>query len=82
MSKVSIPNFDVKVWTRKIGLPQCNFLYSLTQPEIKILGPFELIDIEYDWIKCEIARMERVEYNTSIGVNVMTFGEIVDFVNL
>ena len=33
--------------------------------------PFKLTDIEYDQIKDEIARMEHVEYNTSVGRKFM-----------
>ena len=45
MSKVGIPNIDIKVWSRKSELPQVNFLHSLTQTEITIKRPFELMYI-------------------------------------
>ena len=51
MNTVSIPNIDVKVWTRKSEFPQENFLRSLTQPEITRQRPFKLADIYYDKIK-------------------------------
>ena len=34
------------------------------------------MNIEYDLIKDKIARMERFEYNTSIGINVMSVDDI------
>ena len=82
MNTITIPNLDVKVWTRKSELPQGNFLRSLTQPKISRQIPFKLIEIEYDLIKDKIARMECVEYNTAAGINVMDVDDIEDFVNL
>ena len=71
----------IKFWTRKSELPQGNFLRSLTQPENTIQIPFKLMDIEYDQIKVEVERMERVDYNTDIGRNVMNIDDIEDFSN-
>ena len=79
MNRVAIPNLDIKVWTCKIQFTQGNVLCSLTQPEIKIQRLFEIIYIEYNLIKDEIASMERVEYNTSVGKNVMNVDDIEDF---
>ena len=39
------------------------------------------MEIEYDRIKEEIARMERVEYNTAIGRNFVNDDDIEDFIN-
>ena len=50
MRTVSIPNIDVKVWTRKSDFPQGNFIRYLTTTEIKIQIPFKIKDIEYDQI--------------------------------
>ena len=63
INTVDIPNIDVKVWTRKSEVPQGNLIRSLTKTEITRQRPFGLTYIEYDQIKYEIARMERVEYN-------------------
>ena len=68
---VAIPNLDINVWTPKSELSQVNFLRSLLQPENIRQKLFELIDIEYNQVKYEIARMELVEYNTGVGRNVM-----------
>ena len=61
MNTVSIPNLDIEVWTRKRDSTQGNFLCSLTQTQITRQRPFKLTDIDYDLIKDEIARVERVE---------------------
>ena len=61
MNAVAVPNLEVKVWTHKTELPQGNFLRSLIQPKITSQRTFELTEIEYDLIKYEIARLERVE---------------------
>ena len=45
---------------KTMNIPQGNHLSYLTQPEITIKIPFELIDIDYDWIKYEVASMECV----------------------
>ena len=82
INTVAITNLEQKVWTWKIELPQGNFLHSLTQPEITRQIPFKRTDIEYNWIKYEIAIMERVEYNTAIRRNVMNADDIEDFANL
>ena len=82
MNTVAIPNLNVKVWTRKKELPQGNFLRSLISPKITRQRPFKLIEIEYDIIKYEIESMERVEYNNSVGRNVMNVDDIEDFENV
>ena len=79
MSTVAIPNFDVKVWTRKSDLPQVNLLRSLTQPLITRRRTLELTDIDYDIIQDEISGMEYFEQNTSIRRNVMNDDDIEDF---
>ena len=82
MNTAAIPNLYVIVWTCKSEFPQGNFLNSLTEPEINRPKPFEPTDIEYDRIRDEIARMEHVDYSTSIRINVMNFDDIEDFANL
>ena len=82
MSTVAITNLGVRVWTRKSDLPQGNFLHSLTQPKIARQITFELIDIEYDRMKDEISRIKHVEYNTTIGINVINVDDIEDFANI
>ena len=79
MNIVAIPNIDVKVWTWKREFPQGDFLHSLTQPKITRQRPFELTDIEYDLIKDKIPNMERVEYNTDVGINVINVDDIEDY---
>ena len=76
MRTVSIPNIDIKFWTRKSYLPQGNFIHSLKQPEFTRQRPFELTYIEYGRIKGEISRMECTDYNTYIGRNVMNVDDI------
>ena len=80
MRTVAVPNINIKVWSRKNELPLWNYLRSLTQPKITRQRPFELTDIEYDIVKYQIASMERVEYNTSTGRNVMNVDDIEEFV--
>ena len=58
--KVAIPNLYIKVWTRKSDPPQGNLLHPLIQSEITRQRSVELTDIEYDQIKDEISRMERI----------------------
>ena len=82
MNTVPIKDIDVKVWTRKSDLTQGNLLHSLTQPGITRQRPFKLTEIKYYPIKYEIARMERVDYNTYFGRNVMNVDDIEDFANL
>ena len=53
--KVSIPNIDIKVWTRKSELLLGNYLHYLTQPESTRQKPIELTGIEYDQIKDEFS---------------------------
>ena len=48
---VDITIIDVKFWTQKKYMPQFNYIFSLTQPEITRQIPFKLIYIEYDIIK-------------------------------
>ena len=60
----------------KNELPEGNYLGYLIQPEIKRQRKFELTDIESYQIKNEIKRMECVDYNTSIGWNVMNEDDI------
>ena len=62
-------------------LQQGSFLCFLTQPEIIRKRYFKFTDIEYDIIKDGIARVERVEYNTAAGRNVMNVDDIEDFAN-
>ena len=52
----------------------------MSKPDITRQRPFRLTDINYDQMKGEIARMEQVEYNTAIGINVMDVDDIEDFV--
>ena len=68
--------------TRKIELPQGDFLRFLPQPKNTRQRPFEHTDIEYDRIKDEIARMGHVDYKTDIGRNVINVDDIEDFENL
>ena len=82
MNTVAIKNIDVKVWTQKGEFLQGNFLRSLTIPEITRQRTFELTDIEYEQIRDEIIRTERIEYNTSIIINLMNINDIEDFENL
>ena len=63
-------------------MSQGNFPRSLTQNSITRQIYFELKYIDYDKIKDEIARMARVEYNTSIRRNVMNVDDIEDFANV
>ena len=56
--------------------PQGNFPRSLAQPEITRQRHPELTDIEYDIINHKVAMMEWVEYNTSVGRNVMNIDDI------
>ena len=79
MTTVAIPNLDVKVWTHKSGFPQENLLLSLTQPKITRQIKFELTNIDYNIIKDEISRIERVEYNTAVVSNFMNVYDIEDF---
>ena len=76
MRTVAISSIDVKVCTQKSNSTQGNFLRYLTQPKIIRQIPFELTDIEYDQIKDEIERMERVISNTDIVINVMIIDDI------
>ena len=82
ISTVNIPNLDFKVWARKSELLQVNFLRYLTKTEITSQRPFKLKYIYYDQFKDEIERMERVNYNTSIGRNVINFDDKEDVENL
>ena len=59
----------VKVWIWKSELPQGNFLYSLTKPEIT----------RQRSIKDELSRMGHIDYNTAMGRNVMNVDDIEDF---
>ena len=52
----------------------------MSKPDITRQRPFRLTDINYDQMKGEIERMEQVEYNTAIGINVMDVDDIEDFV--
>ena len=63
-------------------MSQGNFPRSLTQNSITRQIPFDLTYIDYDQIKDDIARMARVEYNTSIRRNVMNVDDIEDFANV
>ena len=81
MQKVSIKNIDFKVCTHKNDLPQSNYIHSLTQTAITRQIPFKLMDIEYARIKDEIEDMERIQYNTAIGINIINEYDIEDFVN-
>ena len=69
-------NIGVKVWTRKSDFPHGNFPRSLIYPEATIQIPFKLMLIEYDTIKGVIVSMERVGYNTAIGINFMNVYDI------
>ena len=66
---------------RKSDFSQGGFLHFLTQPKITRQRPFEITDIEYDVINDSIETMERVEYNTSGGWNVLNFHDIEDLEN-
>ena len=79
MRTFSIPNIDIRVWTQKIELLLGNDLHSLTQTEIKRRIYFKLKYIDYDQIKDEIMRMERVDYNTYIGRNFMNVHDTEEF---
>ena len=81
MRTVDITNIYIKVWIRKSEFPQGNLPRSLTQPRNTIQRPFEIMDIKYDRINVEIVRIECVECNTSIGINVMKVDDIGDFIN-
>ena len=54
ISKCSVPNISVKVWTQINGITQGNYICSLRQPSITRQRKFELNDIGYDWIKDKI----------------------------
>ena len=83
MNTVDIKIFTLRFVPIKVSFHKViNFLRSLTKPEITRQRHFELIDIEYYWIKDESARIERVESNTSIGRNVMNVDDIEDFAKL
>ena len=71
MITVAIPNLNVNVWTQTRYLAQGNYLRSLMQAAITVQRPFELNNIAYDQIKDEISWMERANYNTAIGHNVI-----------
>ena len=79
MNTVCIPNIDIEVWTYKSEFRQGILLRSLTQPEIIRQIPLELTDIYYYLTNDESVRMERVEYNTDAGRNVMNVDYIEDF---
>ena len=79
---VYFPNIDIKVFNRKSEFPQSNFLRSLTEPEITRKIPFKLTYVEYDRIKDEMARMEHVDYNIDIKINIMNVDDIEDFANV
>ena len=82
MDTVDITNIDVKVLTQKSELPQVNFLRSLTQLEITIQRTFKFTYIEYDLVKNEITRTERVQYNIASGINVVNVDDMKDYENL
>ena len=82
LSTVAITNIDIKVWTRKIELPQGNLLRYSTKTEITRQRLFKLTYFKYDQIRDEITRMEHVYYNKSTGRNVMNVDDIEDFANL
>ena len=71
----------INFWTRKSDFSQSNFLRYLTQPKITRQRPFKITDIEYDQIKDESERMERVYYNNDIRRNVMNVDDIEYFAN-
>ena len=79
---VAIPNIGIKVSNRRSKLPKRNFLRSLTQPRILIQRTFKLTDIEYDQIKDKTTRMEHVDYNIDIKINVMNVYDMEDFSNI
>ena len=80
MRTVAIPNIDINVWTQKSAFPIGNYyLCSLMKPEFTRQRHFKLTDIEYDIITDETAMMERVEYNTDIGRNVIYVDDTEDF---
>ena len=76
MNKFDITDIYVKVCTQRSEIKKGNFLRSLTPPKTTRQRPFELPDIEYDLIKDEITGMECVDYNTSVGRNVMNVDDI------
>ena len=82
MRTVAILNLGVNIWTQKSELPQGNFQCYLTKTKITKQRPSELTDIVYDRIKDEIERMEHVDYNTAIRINVMNVDYIEDLTNL
>ena len=61
--------------------PQGDYPCYLTQPGITRQRPLKIIYIEYDRKNDEISRVEHVEYNTSIGKNIMNKYDIKDFLN-
>ena len=63
-------------------MPQGNFSRSLIPPKITRQRLLKLTDIEYNLIKYEIESMERVDYNNSVGRNVMNVDDIEDFENV
>ena len=79
---IYISDLDINVLTQKSELPQGNFLGSLVKPETTRQRTFEPTEIEYDQIKDEISRMERVDYNNDIKRNVINVDYIEDFVHL
>ena len=78
MSTVSIQNIYIKFWTHKSEFPLVNYLCSLTKTKITRQRTFELMGIEYDQIKDEIARMGLVDYNTYIVIKNLYFDDIED----
>ena len=68
---VSMSKFAIKGWTQKNEFPHGEYLRSLNHPSIAIHRPYDITDIQYDEINNEIESMELVQYNASIGRNVM-----------
>ena len=81
MITVDTSNLDGKGWTQKNELPTGKYPLYLTQSAITRQINFKLTDIVYDWIKDKISRIERGEYNTTIGRNVMNKDYMVDFLH-
>ena len=52
------------------------------KPEVTRQRSLELIDIEYEWIRYKVSRIECVDYNTAIERNVMNIDDIEDIVNI
>ena len=65
MKTVSVPDLKVTVETKKKDLPRD--LKMLPLREIEKRRPFKLTDDEKDRIMDENARMERIEYNDTMG---------------